>query len=105
MVGDFLRRVRSERRKNERFESDKKLGLDGKARKELIDKTLFDNFRFWERGGTWMPAKWAGSGKRVILPIRVKFLEENKVNIESVGAFCPVKILPEKKMERRWRYA
>ena len=74
----------------------KKLGLDGKARKELIDKTFLITLDFGREVGTWMPAKWAGSGKRVILPIRVKFLEENKVNIESVGAFCPVKILPGK---------
>ena len=77
----------------------KKLGLDGKAQTELINKTFLITLDFGREVGTWMPPNWAASGRRVILPIRVKFLEDNTVNIESVGAFCPVKILPGK---RKW---
>lgn len=77
----------------------KKLGLDGKAQKELINKTFLITLDFGREVGTWMPPNWAASGRRVILPIRVKFLENNAISIESVGAFCPVKILPGK---RKW---
>jgi hypothetical protein len=77
----------------------KKLGLDGKAQKELINKTFLITLDFGREVGTWMQPNWAASGRRVILPIRVKFLENNAISIESVGAFCPVKILPGK---RKW---
>ena len=83
----------------------KKLGLDGKAQKDLINKTFLITLDFGERWELGCHRIGRRSGRRVILPIRVKFLEDNTVNIESVGAFCPVKILPGKKMERRWRYA
>ena len=77
----------------------KRLGLDGKAQKVLINKTFLITLDFGREVGTWMPPNWAASGRRVILPIRVKFLENNAISIESVGAFCPVKILPGK---RKW---
>jgi hypothetical protein len=76
------------------IEISRKLGVQGKAQTELINTKWTVEMDFGRERGTWMPPSWANSGKRVILPIRIIFLENNEIKIDSVGAFCPIDITP-----------
>jgi len=70
----------------------KRLGLEGKAAKELVGTRWRLTLDVGRERGSWMPPEWGASGLRVILPIAVELGANGVVTPLAIGGFAPMTV-------------